>query len=185
MKVLETGLDGVLIIEPTVHSDDRGYFQETWRSSKYSRHGVPATFAQANVSRSARGVLRGLHYQFKQPQGKLVSVFEGRIFDVAVDIRKGSTSFGLWAGVELSARNHRQLYIPEGFAHGFMVLSESALFHYHCTTEYAPEFDAVIAWDDPDISVKWPAAPASISTKDRDAPRLRDVAPERLPAYVQ
>lgn len=185
MKVLETGLAGVLIIEPTVHGDDRGYFQETWKSSSYRQHGLPETFAQANVSRSARGVLRGLHYQYHQPQGKLVSVFEGRIFDVAVDIRVGSASFGQWAGVELSAQNHRQLYIPEGFAHGFMVLSDFALFHYHCTTEYAPQFDAVIAWNDPDIDVKWPAEPESISAKDREAPDLREVGPERLPAFGQ
>ncbi len=110
-----------------------------------------------------------------------MSVFEGRIFDVAVDVRWGSPSFGQWAGVELSAENHRQLYIPEGFAHGFIVLSNSALFHYHCTTEYAPQFDAAIAWNDPDINVQWPLEPVSVSAKDRDAPRLRDVVPECLP----
>lgn len=181
MRVLETGLDGVVIIEPIVHGDDRGFFQETWKASSYGDHGLPPVFSQANVSRSARGVLRGLHYQFQQPQGKLVSVFEGRIFDVAVDIRRGSESFGQWAGVELSAENHRQLYIPEGFAHGFMVLSESALFHYHCTNEYALQYDAVIAWNDPDINVKWPLEPESISARDRDAPFLRDVPAERLP----
>lgn len=181
MRVLETGLDGVVIIEPKVHGDDRGFFQETWKASSYRGRGLPAVFAQANVSRSAKGVLRGLHYQFQQPQGKLVSVFEGRIFDVAVDIRWGSPSFAQWAGVELSADNHRQLYIPEGFAHGFMVLSSTALFHYHCTTEYVPQFDAAIAWNDPDINVKWPFEPESISAKDRQAPYLRDVPSERLP----
>lgn len=183
MKVLETGLDGVLIIESSVHGDERGYFQETWKSSSYGQHGLPETFAQANVSRSARGVLRGLHYQFQQPQGKLVSVFEGRVFDVAVDIRVGSASFGRWTGVELSAQNHRQLYVPEGFAHGFIVLSDFALLHYHCTTEYAPQFDAVVAWDDPDINVKWPVEPESISAKDREAPHLCDVGAERLPVF--
>lgn len=181
MRILETGLDGVVIIEPSVYGDDRGFFQESWKASSYGSHGLPVAFEQANVSRSAKGVLRGLHYQFRQPQGKLVSVMEGRIFDVAVDIRPGSSSFGQWAGVELSAQNHRQLYIPEGFAHGFLVLSDTALFHYHCTTEYAPEYDAAIAWNDPDIAVKWPAEPTSISGKDRIAPLLRDVPVERLP----
>ena len=185
MRVLETGLDGVVIIEPEVHGDDRGFFQESWKASSYGDRGLPTVFAQANVSRSARGVLRGLHYQFQQPQGKLVSVFEGRIFDVAVDIRRGSESFGQWAGVELSAENHRQLYIPEGFAHGFIVLSESALFHYHCTNEYAHQFDAAIAWNDPDIAVKWPIEPESISAKDRAAPLLRDVLPDRLPDHLK
>jgi len=182
LRVLETGLDGVVIVEPSVHGDERGFFQESWKASSYGDRGLPTAFAQANVSRSARGVLRGLHYQFQQPQGKLVSVFEGRIFDVAVDIRRGSESFAQWAGVELSAENHRQLYIPEGFAHGFIVLSESALFHYHCTNEYAHQFDAAIAWNDPDIDVKWPIEPESISAKDRAAPLLRDVPSERLPA---
>jgi dTDP-4-dehydrorhamnose 3,5-epimerase len=174
----------VVIIEPEVHGDDRGFFQESWKASSYGDCGLPTVFAQANVSRSARGVLRGLHYQFQQPQGKLVSVFEGRIFDVAVDIRQGSESFGQWAGVELSAENHRQLYIPEGFAHGFVVLSESALFHYHCTNEYVHQFDAAIAWNDPDIDVKWPIEPESISAKDRAAPLLRNVLPERLPDLI-
>ena len=185
MKVLETGLDGVVIVEPRVHGDDRGYFQESWKASSYGEHGLPATFSQANVSRSAQGVLRGLHYQYRQPQGKLVSVLEGRIFDVAVDIRPGSPSFGQWAGVELSADNHRQLFIPAGFAHGFIVLSTFALFHYNCTTEYAPEYDAAIAWNDPDIGIKWPCEPTSVSAKDRIAPFLRDVPAERLPPGVK
>jgi len=180
LRVIETGLEGVVIIEPRVHGDERGFFQESWKSSSYSQHGLPATFAQANISRSEKGVLRGLHYQYRQPQGKLVSVFEGRIFDVAVDIRPGSASFGQWAGVELSAQSHRQLYVPEGFAHGFIVLSDSALFHYYCTTEYAPQFEIAIAWDDPDIGVNWPCAPQSVSAKDREAPRLRDIPAERL-----
>lgn len=185
LRVLETGLDGVVIIEPEIHGDDRGFFQESWKASSYGSCGLPTAFAQANVSRSARGVLRGLHYQFQQPQGKLVSVMEGRIFDVAVDIRQGSPSFGQWAGVELSAQNHRQLYIPEGFAHGFIVLSSTALFHYHCTTEYAPRFDAAIAWNDPDINVKWPIEPESVSEKDRKAPFLGDVPPDRLPGFIE
>ncbi len=184
MRILETGLDGVVIIEPRVHGDDRGYFMESWKASAYGAHGLPASFAQANVSRSVKGVLRGLHYQYQQPQGKLVSVMQGRIFDVAVDIRPGSASFGQWAGAELSADNHRQMYIPEGYAHGFLVLSENALFHYHCTTEYSPAHDAAIAWDDPDIGIKWPRQPDTISGKDRVAPLLRDVAANRLPPGI-
>jgi len=184
LRVLETGLDGVVIVEPSVHGDERGFFQESWKSSSYGAHGLPQAFAQGNISRSQNGVLRGLHYQYRQPQGKLVCVLEGRIFDVAVDVRPGSASFGHWAGVELSAQNHRQLYIPEGFAHGFIVLSESALFHYYCTTEYAPQFEVSIAWNDPDIGIAWPAQPGSISAKDREAPRLRDLPTERLPQGV-
>lgn len=181
MKLIETGLDGVVIVEPLVHGDERGFFKESWKSSSYGAHGLPETFAQANVSRSAKGVLRGLHFQCRQPQGKLVSVFDGRIFDVAVDVRPGSPSFGQWAGAELSAANHRQMYIPEGFAHGFIVLSDSALFHYHCTTEYAPEYDVSIAWNDPDIDIKWPTEPTAVSGKDREAPFLRDLPANLLP----
>lgn len=179
--MLETGLEGVVIIEPRVHGDERGFFLESWKASSYLKHGLPGTFEQANVSRSEQGVLRGLHYQCRQPQGKLVSVLEGRIFDVAVDVRPGSPSFGQWAGVELNALRHRQLYVPEGFAHGFIVMSESALFHYHCTTEYAPQYEVAIAWNDPDIGIKWPCEPKSFSGKDRNAPRLRDLPAERLP----
>ena len=182
MRVLETGLEGVVIVEPQVHGDERGFFQESWKASDYGTYGLPTAFKQANVSRSVKGVLRGLHYQYQQPQGKLVSVMEGRIFDVAVDIRPGSPCFGQWAGVELSADNHRQMYIPEGFAHGFIVLSETALFHYHCTTEYAAELDAAIAWNDPDIGIKWPIKPGAVSDKDSKAPALRAVPVERLPA---
>lgn len=183
MKVIETGLEGVVIVEPRVHGDHRGFFKETWKASGYAAHGLPSAFAQANVSRSALGVLRGLHYQYRQPQGKLVSVMEGRIFDVAVDVRPGSKSFGQWAGAELSAENHRQMYIPEGFAHGFLVLSDTALFHYLCTNEYAAEYDAAVAWDDPDIGIRWPRQPQSISDKDRAAPALRDIPADRLPAF--
>jgi len=184
LRVLETGLDGVVIVEPSVHGDERGFFQESWKSSSYGAHGLPVAFAQGNLSRSRKGVLRGLHYQYRQPQGKLVFVLEGRIFDVAVDIRPGSDSFGRWAGVELSAQNHRQLYIPEGFAHGFIVLSESALFQYYCTTEYAPQYEVSIAWDDPDIGITWPAQPGSISAKDSQAPRLCDLPSGRLPQVM-
>lgn len=185
MRVLETGLEGVVIIEPSVHGDERGFFLEDWKASSYGKHGLPTAFAQSNISRSTKGVLRGLHYQFHQAQGKLVSVLEGSIFDVAVDVRPGSSSFGKWAGVELNATSHRQLYIPEGFAHGFIVLSDSALFHYHCTTEYSPQHEAAIAWNDPDIAVTWPCEPTAISAKDSAAPFLRDMPAERLPAGLK
>jgi len=184
LRVLETGLDGVVIIEPRVHGDERGFFQESWKASSYGKHGLPTSFEQANISRSQKGVLRGLHYQYLQPQGKLVSVFEGRIFDVAVDIRPGSASFGQWTACELSAESHRQLYIPEGFAHGFIVLSDSALFHYSCTTEYAPQYEVAIAWNDPDIGIKWPCEPGSLSHRDLNAPRLHEIPAERLPQGI-
>lgn len=181
MKVIETGIPGLVVVELSVHGDERGYFKELWQSSRYVEAGLPGRFVQSNVSRSGAGVLRGLHYQFPQPQGKLVSVLEGRIFDVAVDIRSDSPTFRQWAGVELSAENHRQLYVPEGFAHGFCVLGESATMNYLCTAEFARDFDAVLAWDDPDIGVQWPVAGKVISTRDRNAPRLKDIAAENLP----
>jgi dTDP-4-dehydrorhamnose 3,5-epimerase len=182
VKVLETGLEGVVIVEPQVFGDERGFFKETWKSSAYGAQGLPERFAQANMSRSVRGVLRGLHFQYRHPQGKLVSVMEGRIFDVAVDVRPDSKTFGSWVGVELSADNHRQLYIPEDFAHGFIVLSDTALFHYHCTREYRPEYEVAIAWNDPDIGIQWPIEPTAISKKDGEAPFLRDLPADRLPA---
>lgn len=181
MKLIETGIPDLVIVEPLVFGDDRGYFMESWQSDRYKAHGLPATFVQFNVSRSGAGVIRGLHYQHPHAQGKLVSVLEGRAFDVAVDIRSDSPSFGHWAGVELSAENHRQLYVPEGFAHGFCVLGESALLAYLCTAGYHAASDAGLAWDDPDIGIDWPIKPASLSDKDRLAPRLNDVRIEDLP----
>jgi len=170
-----------MIIEVEARGDERGYFKELWRASRYADLRLPDSFRQSNVSRSGAGVIRGLHYQHPQPQGKLVSVLEGSIFDVAVDIRIDSPTFRKWVGVELSATNHRQLFVPEGFAHGFCVLGESALMHYLCTAEYAAEFDAAIAWNDPDIGIHWPIEPASLSAKDSAAPLLREIAPDRLP----
>lgn len=184
MRTFETGLPGVVVIEPTVHGDDRGFFMETWHAGRYGEAGLPRRFLQANVSRSAAGVIRGLHYQHPEPQGKLVSVLAGRVFDVAVDIRPDSPAFGQWAGVELSAANHRQLYVPEGFAHGFCVLGEGALLAYLCTAEYRAEFDAVIAWDDPAIGIRWPVKAGTLSPKDAAAPRLADIPRERLPRAV-
>lgn len=174
VKTIETGIPGLLVVEPVVHSDERGFFMESWRSSSYRLVGLPDRFVQANLSFSAAGVLRGLHFQHPQPQGKLVSVLEGRVFDVAVDIRSDSRTFRQWAGVELSAENHRQLYVPEGFAHGFCVLGGSALLCYLCTAEFNADCDAAIAWDDPDIGIDWPVQPLHVSEKDAGAPRLRD-----------
>ena len=151
------------------------------RALPYAAMHLPDRFVQSNISRSGSGVLRGLHYQYPQPQGKLVSVLEGSIFDVAVDIRTDSPTFRQWAGVELSADNGRQLYVPEGFAHGFCVLGAGALMSYLCTAEYAADFDAAIAWDDPDIGVDWPIEAPDMSPKDLAAPRLKEVPREDLP----
>ncbi len=182
MKIEATGLPGVQLITPDVFADERGWFLETWRAERYAEHGVGPVFVQANASRSTRGVLRGLHFQWPEPQGKLVWVSQGRVFDVAVDIRPGSPDFGRWTAFELDDRRHQQLWIPEGFAHGFQVLSETATFHYLCTRPYRPDCDAAIAWDDPDIGIDWPLAPTGLSSKDAQAPRLSALSPERLPA---
>lgn len=181
MRTIETGIPRLLIVEAEVHGDERGYFKELWRASRHAALGLPSRFVQSNISRSGPGVIRGLHYQYPQAQGKLVTVLEGSIFDVAVDIRMDSPTFRQWVGVELSASNHRQLYVPEGFAHGFCVLGDSAMMSYLCTAEYTAEFDATVAWDDPDIGVEWPIEASSMSAKDRSAPRLRDIALEDLP----
>ncbi len=154
---------------------------ETWNAGRYALAGLPGHFVQSNISRSGPGVLRGLHYQYPEPQGKLVSVLAGRIFDVAVDIRPDSPTFRQWAGVELSAGNHRQFYVPEGFAHGFCVLGESALLGYLCTREFRAEYDAVVSWNDPDIDIRWPVESGQLSYKDANAPRLKDISEDKLP----
>jgi dTDP-4-dehydrorhamnose 3,5-epimerase len=184
VKVLQTGLAGLLIIEPKVHADQRGFFKELWKQASFRAAGIPDHFVQSNVSRSVAGVVRGLHYQFPNPQGKLVSVLEGSVFDVAVDIRTDSPTYRQWVGIELSALNHRQLYIPEGFAHGFCVLGDTALMNYLCTKEFDLRADAAIAWNDPDIGIDWPIPGTAISPRDADAPRLRDIAPEDLPQML-
>lgn len=181
MNVASTDLPGVRVIEPRVFGDDRGWFLENYRGEHYEEHGIEANFVQVNTSCSRRGVLRGLHYQWPEPQGKLVWVSVGRVFDVAVDIRPQSAHFGAWTGVELSDENHRQLWIPEGFAHGFQVLSDSATFSYLCTRPYRPDFDSAIAWNDEHIGVDWPLAPSALSDKDAAAPALNDIPAERLP----
>jgi dTDP-4-dehydrorhamnose 3,5-epimerase len=185
MKVIETSLPGAVIIEPQVFGDARGYFYESYNKTKYVEAGITAEFVQSNVSRSARGVLRGLHYQWPNPQGKLVSVLEGEVFDVAVDIRRDSPTFGQWAGVMLSSENKRHFWIPEGFAHGFCVVSDFATFSYQCTALYDRAADAGIRWNDADIGVDWPTSQPLLSEKDEVAPLLKDVPTERLPEYVR
>jgi dTDP-4-dehydrorhamnose 3,5-epimerase len=184
MKASKTMLPGCLIVEPQVFGDSRGFFFEAWNAVEFSKIGVEAEFRQSNISGSTRGVLRGLHYQWPNPQGKLVSVLEGEVYDVAVDIRRGSPHFGKWAAVVLSAENKRQLWIPEGFAHGFAVLSERALFSYMCTNVYDKVADAGVRWDDPAIGIDWPIANPNLSDKDAKAPLLAEVAQDRLPVYT-
>ena len=182
MNIITTPLPGVVIIEPKVFRDDRGYFLETWSAAKSEPLGLPTEYAQDNLSCSKPGVLRGLHYQFPIPQGKLVGVAQGEVFDVAVDIRVGSPTFGRWFGVTLSVANGRQLYIPEGFAHGFQVTgTEPAIFTYKCTNGYDPGGQCSIVWNDPDLAIDWPGSSALLSPKDAEAPRLRDVPESRLP----
>ena len=172
----------VLLIEPDVFPDPRGFFMETFHAIKYAEHGLPAVFLQDNHSRSSRGVLRGLHYQLNNPQGKLVRVVSGEVFDVAVDIRRGSPWFGKWVGAILSEENHRQMYVPPGFAHGFCTLSEHADFLYKCTDLYAPGDEYGIAWDDPEIAIEWPEMDYLISDKDLANPLLTES--DHLPEYL-
>jgi len=183
MKIVETNLPVCVVIEPQVHGDARGFFYESFNARKYAALGLDVRFVQTNVSRSARGVLRGLHYQFPNPQGKLVNVLEGEVYDVAVDIRAGSPTFGRWAAAILSAENKRHFWIPEGFAHGFAVLSEFATFTYQCTALYDHTADAGIRWNDADIAVDWPISAPLLSDKDERAPFLRDLARQKLPVY--
>lgn len=185
MKVIETDLPGCVVIEPRVHGDARGYFYESFNARRYAEAGFDLRFVQSNVSRSARGVLRGLHYQYPNPQGKLVNVLEGEVYDVAVDVRSGSPTFGRWSAAILTADNKRHFWIPEGFAHGFVVLSDHATFCYQCTTLYDATADAGVRWNDGDIAVDWPVSAPLLSDKDQRAPFLRGVPRERLPPYVQ
>jgi dTDP-4-dehydrorhamnose 3,5-epimerase len=183
MKVIETALPGALVLEPQVFGDARGFFYESYNEAKYRDAGIDRRFVQSNVSRSARGVLRGLHYQWPNPQGKLVSVLEGEVYDVAVDIRQGSPTFGQSVGVMLTAENHRHFWVPEGFAHGFCVLSDFATFSYQCTALYDAKTDAGIRWNDAALGIDWPVSDPLLSDKDRITPFLHDVAPERLPVF--
>ena len=177
MKFEPTRLPGVIRIVPTIHRDARGYFVETWQSRRFSEGGIEAEFVQENFSYSSQGTLRGIHYQVGRAQGRLVRVVEGVVFDVAVDLRKSSPTFGQWTGEVLSAENRHQLWIPTGFGHGFFVLSESAGFEYNCTDYYSPEHERQIRWDDPDIGIDWPLADGEaplLSDKDAVAPLLKD-----------
>ena len=183
MKVHLTALPGVYLIEPRVFTDPRGFFMETWQAARYHQEHIPGPFVQDNYSSSAHRVLRGLHYQLRHPQGKLVYVLQGEVFDVAVDIRRGSPTFGRWVGSILSGTNHRQLYIPPGFAHGFCVLSATALFFYKCTDYYAPDDEYGLRWDDPRLHITWPIADPLLSDKDCRYPTLDTIPPEHLPVF--
>lgn len=174
IKVTQTSLSGVLIIEPVVHGDSRGFFQETWREDAYANLGIRETFIQDNHSRSSRGVLRGLHFQKRNPQGKLVRVSRGSVFDVAVDINPASPTYRHWVGIELNDVNCKQLYIPPGYAHGFCVLSDLADFLYRCTAYYEKSDEVGIRWDDPDVAVKWPIQNPLLSERDKALPFLRE-----------
>lgn len=183
MKVTALGLEGVVLLELPVFRDDRGFFTETWHQRRFAEAGLDLTFVQDNHSRSRRGVLRGLHYQLRHPQGKLVRVVRGAVFDVAVDIRRGSPTFGRWVGAELSEDNGRQIYIPPGYAHGFLVLSDTADVTYKCTALYAPGDEYSVRWDDPAVAIAWPDAgcPPVLSAKDAAAPGLAEADPATLP----
>ena len=184
MKIEPTHIPGVLLIEPDVFGDHRGYFKESWNRLKYADFGLDVDFVQDNLSFSRKGILRGLHFQNPTPQGKLVQALQGEVFDVAVDIRKGSPSFGQWYGAVLSAENHLQMYVPEGFAHGFCVISETALFAYKCTEYYSPQSEHSLRFDDPDIGIQWPLdEPPSLSAKDINAKLLKDFPENLLPLY--
>lgn len=181
MKIISTALPGVLILEPRVFGDQRGFFLESYHAARYRENGIDAEFVQDNHSRSVKGVLRGLHYQLEHAQGKLVRVGRGEVFDVAVDIRRGSPTYGRWHGEVLNDRNQRQFYIPPGFAHGFCVMSEEADFIYKCTDYYYPESEYGIAWNDPVIGIEWPLQKMTLSERDQHNPMLAEQV--HLPVY--
>lgn len=187
MNIITTNLPGVIVIEPKVYVDKRGFFLETFREDVLLQAGINAHFVQDNHTRSSQGVLRGLHYQMTQTQGKLVRVAAGSVFDVVVDVRSGSPTFGQWCGTELNEDNIKMIYVPPGFAHGFVVLSETADFIYKCTDYYHPESEQGIAWDDPDLNIDWSIAEIaekiSLSDKDKQNVKLKDQPAEKLPAY--
>ena len=178
MNVVKTKLHDCVIIEPKVFGDERGFFLETFQAERYAElAGIALPFVQDNHSRSSKAVLRGLHYQKKKPQGKLVRVVRGEVYDVAVDIRQGSSTFGQWEGVILSEENKKQFWVPAGFAHGFVVLSETADFEYKCTDYYDPADEGSILWNDPDLSIPWPTDVPTLSEKDANAEKLVDLKP--------
>lgn len=182
MEVRETGLSGLFVVEPKRFGDARGFFLESWQKARYAAAGMDADMVQDNHSRSSRGVLRGMHYQVKRPQAQIVTVMRGKIFDVAVDLRPASPTFGKWFGAELSEDGPRQMFMAPGFAHGFYVLSDVADLHYKVSRSYDPEDEGGLLWNDPDVGIKWPTmTPGSVSPRDAAYPRLRDIAKDRLP----
>lgn len=179
IKVIKTKIDGLVIIEPSVFGDHRGYFMETYNEEEFHQAGLTMRFVQDNESKSSKGVLRGLHFQTKFSQGKLVRATKGEVYDVAVDLRNGSSTYGQWAGVLLTEENKTMFYIPEGFAHGFMVVSEEAVFNYKCTNLYAPEYDGGIRWNDPEVGIEWPLDKIDdvlLSEKDEKLPFLNEIS---------
>ena len=187
MRRIDTRMPGVAVLEPRVYSDHRGFFMETYNRRMMADLGIDTDWVQDNHSRSARGVLRGLHYQLRQPQAKLVRVTAGRVWDVVVDIRRSSETFGRWEGFELDADSKRMLFAPEGYAHGFLVLSEVAEFQYKCSDFYAPEHERGVTWDDPDLAIAWPldGLEPILSDRDRNWPRLADVPASDLPELAR
>jgi dTDP-4-dehydrorhamnose 3,5-epimerase len=181
MKIVTTSIEGIFIIEPKVFNDSRGFFMETYNRNKYIKAGIDTVFVQDNLSYSVKDTVRGLHFQIKNPQAKLIQVITGEIFDVAVDIREGSATFGKWTGFHLSDRNKRQLFVPKGFAHGFCVLSETAHFLYKCSDFYAPDDEGGIIWSDPAIGIDWPVENPIISEKDKQYSNLSYLTKEQLP----
>ena len=175
MKITQTQLPGITLIQPEIHGDARGFFTETYQSQRYREGGIDATFVQDNLSRSERGVLRGLHFQVEKPQGKLVSCPRGSVFDVAVVVDPSSSTFKQYVAVELNEENHLQMWIPPGYAHGFCVLSEVADFHYKCTEFYQPSLERGVFWNDPDIGIRWPITSPTLSEKDGALPRLAEL----------
>ncbi len=184
MKILKTDIDGVLILEPRVFEDPRGFFMETFHRERFHGLGIREDFCQDNLSSSVKNTLRGLHYQLPHEQAKLVQVLRGEILDVAVDLRRGSPTFGRAVRVTLSEGNRRQLFIPKGFAHGFCVLSDTALFSYKCSAFYAPDCDRGLLWSDPALGIAWPIEHPLLSAKDKGLPLLKDIPADKLPVYV-
>jgi dTDP-4-dehydrorhamnose 3,5-epimerase len=185
MRVIETAIPGVLRIEPQIFGDARGFFMEIWQRERYAAHGLPQDFVQDNLAASGRGVLRGLHLQHPHAQGKLVQVIQGEVFDVAVDVRIGSPWFGRWVSAHLSGANRHQFWVPQGFAHGYCVLSDMAVFSYKCSAAYRPEYELSILWNDPRIAIAWPLGGTPLlSTKDQAALSLDQIDPHRLPVYA-
>jgi dTDP-4-dehydrorhamnose 3,5-epimerase len=182
VRVVQTAVPGVLIVEPDMHADGRGFFLETYHADRYQQHGIPGPFVQDNHSRSLAGTLRGLHLQLRRPQGKLIRVIEGEIYDVAVDVRRGSPTFGQWVGVTLTADNFRQCYVPPGFAHGFCVVSPVAQVEYKCTDLYDPASEIGVAWNDPTLAITWPVTNPLLSARDSRHPTLAELG-DRLPEW--